>query len=135
MDLIVWTEELSVGITRMDEQHKRLIAMINRLAVEPDTTTESVLISDLLTDMIRYAREHFRDEEAMLIAHEYPFISQQKEQHLAFIQKTVDFCSAVEVGVGMVPQALLTYLKEWLVHHILEQDMKYRTFFQDLDAS
>lgn len=131
MEPIWWTEEFSVGVVEMDRQHKKLIAMINRLIHEPEAKTDSETISELLSGMINYAREHFRDEEALMSEHGYPFKDRQVEQHTAFIQKTVDLCSAVEVGVDIVPQIMAEYLKGWLVHHILEQDMKYKPFFLD----
>jgi hemerythrin len=129
MKPIQWTEKFSVGFSEMDRQHKRLIAMINRLMNEPEAQTHSETISDLLTHMITYAREHFQDEETLMSKHGYPFKDHQEEQHRAFVKKTVDLCSAVEVGVDIVPLVMLDYLKEWLVHHILEQDMRYKTFF------
>ncbi len=129
MDPIFWTGEFSVGVSEMDNQHKKLIAMINKLIEEPDAKTNSHTISDLLTAMITYAQEHFRAEEALMSEHGYPLKDMQTEQHKSFVKKTVDFCSAVEVGVDIVPHAMLEYLKGWLVHHILEQDMKYKSFF------
>ena len=131
MEPIVWTEEFSVGVSEMDRQHKKLITMINRLVDEPKATTRSETVSDLLTGMINYAQEHFRAEEALMSEHAYPFKDQQADQHRSFIEKTVEFCSAVEADVDIVPQAMLEYLKSWLIHHILEQDMKYTTFFAD----
>ncbi len=129
MEPIIWAEGFSVGVSEMDNQHKKLIAMINRLIAEPKATVQSETISDLLNDMINYAQEHFRDEEALMSEHSYPFKDLQTEQHKSFIKRTVDFCSASEGGVDIVPQAMLEYLKGWLIHHILEQDMKYKAFF------
>jgi hemerythrin len=129
MKPIGWTEEFSVGVFEMDRQHKKLIGMLNRLINEPEAQTQSETISDLLSGMIAYAREHFRDEEALMAEYGYPFKDQQMEQHKAFVKKTVDFCSAVEVGVDSVPQVMLDYLKDWLIQHILQQDMGYKTFF------
>ena len=65
MEQITWTEEFSVGVVRIDEQHKQLIAMINRLIAEPQTTTRSETISDLLTGMTNYAQMHFATEEEL----------------------------------------------------------------------
>ncbi len=135
MEPIVWTEQFSVGISEMDKQHKKLVAMINTLIDNPRATTNSMTVSDLLTKMIKYAQEHFQDEEALMSEYGYPFKDQQSEQHRSFVKKTVDFCTAVEVGVDTVPQAMLEYLKNWLVHHILEQDMKYKTFFLERGVS
>jgi hemerythrin len=131
MEPIQWTDEFSVGVSMMDRQHQKLIGMLNRLIKEPETQTHSETISDLLTGMIAYAREHFRDEEALMSEYDYPLKDQQAEQHKAFVKKTVDLCSAVEVGVDIVPHVMLEYLKDWLVHHILQQDMRYKTFFME----
>jgi hemerythrin len=132
LDQIKWTQDLSVGVTRMDEQHKRLILMINRLLRQPDATTRSEPISDLINDMTGYARDHFQAEEEMLSEHGYPRLEYQQNMHRAFRRKIVDLCTATAVGVPEVPQALLTYLREWLVHHIINEDMKYKSFFEDL---
>ena len=131
MQSICWTEDFSVGVPEMDKQHKKLVAMINRLIEDPKVATGSETISDLLTEMIKYAQEHFRDEEALLTRHGFPFLDRQVQQHKSFVKKTVDFCSAVEIGVDIVPQVMQEYLKEWLVRHILEQDMAYKKIFLD----
>jgi hemerythrin len=135
MEPIRWTEEFSVGVSEMDRQHKKFMRMLNRLINEPEAQTHSETISDLLSGMIAYAREHFRDEEALMAEYGYPFKDHQTEQHKAFVKKTVDICSAVEVGVDSVPQVLLAYLKDWLVQHILQQDMRYKTFFLERGIS
>lgn len=135
MEPIVWKEGFSVGVSEMDSQHKKLIGMINMLIDNPKAKTDSVTVSDMLTEMIKYAQEHFRAEEALMAEHGYPLKDLQTEEHRAFVKKTVDFCTAAEVGVDILPQAMLEYLKNWLIHHILEQDMKYKPFFLERGLS
>jgi hemerythrin len=55
---IAWTSELSVGVGVFDEQHKQVILMINRLIDAQEAATNSVVVSDLLDRMTRYARDH-----------------------------------------------------------------------------
>ena len=74
MEQIIWTEEFSVGVKRLDEQHKRLIAMINRLMGAPRAKTRSERISDLLSDMTKYAQEHFQTEEDLMRQYDYPHL-------------------------------------------------------------
>ena len=70
MEQITWTEDFSVGVVSLDEQHKRLIQMINRLIIAgPQTTTRSETVSDLLSDMANYARKHFATEEELMRQH------------------------------------------------------------------
>jgi len=131
MEEITWTEDFSVGVARIDEQHKRLIAMINRLIAEPQTTTRSETVSDLLTDMTKYAQEHFATEEELMRRHNYPHLGEHIAQHRAFRKKTVDFCTATTLDAEAVPATLLHYLREWLVGHILDTDMAYKPFFRE----
>jgi len=131
MEPIVWTEEYSVGVEKIDEQHKKLIAMINRLIARPEVTTRSETISYLLTDMTRYAQEHFATEEALLRKYNYPLLEEHIAQHREFRKKTVDFCTATMLGASKVPETLLDYLHDWLLEHLLNSDIAYKSFFHE----
>lgn len=130
MEQITWTEDFSVGVERLDEQHRHLVRMINQLIAKPHTTTRSETVSDLLTGMTKYAQEHFATEEDLMRQHNYPHLEEQISKHRAFRKKTVDFCSATMLDVVVVPEAMLRYLREWLVEHILKTDMAYKPFFR-----
>ena len=131
MEQITWTEDFSVGVKRLDEQHKQLIKMLNRLISEPYSSTKSEMVSDLLSDMTNYAQTHFKAEEELMRQHNYPHLEEHVDQHRAFKKKTVDFCSATMINVGNVPEALLHYLSNWLVEHILSSDRAYKPFFRE----
>jgi hemerythrin len=129
MESIKWTDELSVGVVEMDEQHQKLISMINRLISEQKILSTPETIAQLITDMTDYAEVHFRAEEFLLSEYGYEEIDMQVAQHEAFIANTQKFIEASDVGPNILSKELLDYLKQWLVQHILEQDMKYKDFF------
>jgi hemerythrin-like metal-binding protein len=81
--------------------------------------------------MTRYAQTHFKTEERLMEAYGYPGLEEQKIQHRDFRKKTVGFSTATTLGMDQIPEDLLKYLSDWLVHHILEDDMAYRAFFKD----
>ena len=120
-----------MGVEKLDEQHKKLVEMLNRLIGNAAITTHSETISDLLTEMTAYAETHFETEEQLLAAHHYPQLAEHHLQHRAFRKRTVEFCTATMNGESSVPRALLAYLREWLLHHILVQDKKYTDFFRE----
>lgn len=128
MERIKWTDSFSVGVEEMDNQHRKLVAMINRLIDEQQVLTEPATIAELLTAMTDYAREHFRAEEYLMAEYGYENLDRQVQSHEAFIEKTISFMNA-EVGPNILSRALLEYLKSWLVGHILNEDMQYKTFF------
>ena len=55
---IAWASELIVGVGVFVEQHKQVILMISRLIDAQEAVTNSVVVSDLLDRMTRYARDH-----------------------------------------------------------------------------
>jgi hemerythrin len=59
-----------------------------------------------------------------------PVWKSKKSNIAIFVKKTVGFSTATTFGINQVPEDLLTYLTNWLVHHILEDDMAYRAFFK-----
>ena len=128
MEPIVWTDAYSVGVARVDEQHKRLIDMLNRLAEAAAPSTKSEIVGDILSDMTQYAIEHFRAEEELLERHGYKALESHHEEHRLFRRKTVTFCTAVIGGVEEVSDEMLDFLHDWLQHHILKIDMAYKPF-------
>ena len=130
METINWNESFSVGVAEMDNQHKKLVSMINRLIEEQHTLTEPVTIAQLLTEMTDYAQVHFRAEEYLMAEYGFDHLDDQVASHEEFISKTISFMSAADVGPNILSKALLEYLKSWLVGHILQDDMQYKEFFQ-----
>jgi hemerythrin len=131
MEQIVWSDNYSVGVELFDEQHKRLIIMLNKMIKDPGATTSSETVSDVLTHMTSYAQEHFKSEEHLMIKHGYPHIEQHKSKHIAFKKKVTELCTATTYGIEAVPQVLLEYLQQWLTQHILNEDMEYKPFFEE----
>ena len=52
MEKINWSSKYSVGVGILDEQHKRLIIMINRMIRAKEEATGSEVVSELITQMI-----------------------------------------------------------------------------------
>jgi hemerythrin-like metal-binding protein len=61
--------------------------------------------------------------------HGYPDLDEHRQEHIAYRRKAIDFSTAATIGVESVPQILIDYLSEWWMHHILDEDMKYKPFF------
>ena len=130
MEAIHWSEKFSVGVKELDEQHRQIIEMLNRLISTPEARdANSETVSEILTAMTRYSLEHFKTEEGLMKAHGYPNLEEHRQEHIAYRRKAIDFSTAATLGIESVPQILIDYLSEWWMHHILDEDMKYKPFF------
>lgn len=118
---IVWNERFSVGVPSMDEQHKNLIELINALG--PAASADAV--STGIAGMFNYAARHFKNEEALLLQSGYSELSAQQREHEAFLLKAANF-SAQNLGDPELCSQIKAFLRSWMLHHILEEDMKYR---------
>lgn len=121
MQRIIWNERFSVGIAAMDEQHKRLIGLINTLG----DSVEAGITFDTIMGMFDYATIHFQDEENLLRRAGYSELATQAREHKAFLEKAVEF-SKKDLRDPTTSAEIVLFLRKWLLHHILEEDMKYK---------
>ncbi len=131
MDKIIWQDSYSVGVRRLDDQHKKIIHVCNKLIELNDVRVDSEIISSTLNELIKYTLEHFELEEKMMAENNYPEYSSNKAQHKLFMKKTTAFCLDTMAHKATIPDDILTFLINWWVNHILISDMKYKSFFSE----
>lgn len=63
MDHIQWAETYTLGIAEIDEQHRQLVAITDRLFQAIMDEKGEVVLLDILNDIKEYATYHFDYEE------------------------------------------------------------------------
>ena len=124
-----WEEKFSVGVPAMDQEHQRIIQMINTLQNHFALAGSMETAAELLSQMTQYAQDHFRHEEQLLASHSYPRLLEQRAQHAGYRRKNVALCQVTRLDIAGMPAVLHTFLRNWWTHHILEEDMRYKAFF------
>jgi hemerythrin-like metal-binding protein len=130
MEKIIWKPEYSVGVERLDQQHQRIISVINKLIAKPSLFITSRTIAEALSDLNSYVSEHFLLEEKLLGENKYPSLIDHSKKHTEYSQRISDFCLRAVEKDKDVREELLSYLGEWWIGHILHEDMKYKRFFE-----
>ena len=123
---IEWSDQFSVGVELLDQQHKHLIELINILAAKPESEISVDSVIHVLEQMKKYAKIHFESEEQYLSEHKYAHLAAHKVQHREFEKKTETFLRAMRLPVDDVPHTVFVFLRYWWMDHILEDDMKYK---------
>ncbi|MGZ8409471.1 MAG: bacteriohemerythrin [Hyphomicrobium sp.] len=137
MAFIKWSAAMSVGVSRLDRDHRILIGLINRLdeASEGDDNAAQ-LMAEVLEVLVSYTIFHFSREEAVMEACGYPALGHHHEEHVALTQEVRDWQKRFRADAeSVVPMGMLHFLKGWLNHHILLQDMAYRPFVEGNPAA
>lgn len=128
MERLEWSPTFSVGVRSIDEQHRKILGVINGMIASEDTTVRSETISEMLTRLTAYASEHFRTEEQLLSEHGFPGLETQRAEHKEYRHRVGAICHKVMRHEESAPRELLEFIARWWRSHILETDMSYKAF-------
>lgn len=128
MSLFVWSEKFSVNIKQIDEQHKKLVNMLNELHDSMKAGKGKEATGKILSELIDYVGTHFSTEEKLMQQYGYAEYTSHKAEHDKLTQKALSLKKEFEQGAPVLTVELLNFLKEWLQTHILGTDKKYGPF-------
>jgi len=135
MAFMDWNDNLSVNIKEIDEQHKKLLAMINELFDAMKTGKGKEVTGKTLTGLIEYVGTHFANEERLMEKHNYPGFIAHKGEHTKLTQQAKDIHHQFLQGKPVLNVELMNFLKSWLQNHILGTDKKYSPFLNGKGVS
>lgn len=126
-----WDKKLELDISEIDEQHKRLVDICNRLHAglvkcRTDRTTNwQEFYSMGLREMVNYTQSHFVVEEKMLQMTGYPDIETHKKRHAEFIGYAQNGLKSFNTATLQSAHDLSQFLREWIISHIACDDKLY----------
>lgn len=123
-----WKDKYSVGIESIDQQHKKLINLINMLQTSVDYSTGEEFERECLAAVVDYTKTHFVYEEGLMSKYGYPDFVAHKAQHQKMIDKVDELLSAYAEHPESTMQDALDFLKQWLIRHINGTDKQYSEF-------
>jgi len=124
MQAFVWNARFETGISSVDEQHRRLVEIVNAMgdALISGSATEGSL-AGTFEELARYAQYHFAEEEALML--QANMLDSQISQHQQHHQQFVDQLTGMWSGRAEFQnpaEVLHGFLSSWLTFHILEED-------------
>lgn len=124
-----WSDDLSVGIEEIDEQHKILVAVINRLFDETIVNkADTRVLYGIINELVEYTIIHFAVEESLFRIFEYPDTENHLRHHNDLKEQVLAMQERVRIGEIKVDSDLLVFLKKWLQNHIANGDRQYGTY-------
>ncbi len=127
--MIEWSNKYSVGVSVIDEEHKGFIGIINKVIAAKQRNYSQKEVDEVLSELVEFAKEHFKTEEAYMSKFEYPDYLLHYNEHLNFSLHMIIYNNQVINGEYKIMDELYNYLQEWLVHHIQKTDKKYTKCF------
>jgi len=131
MEMVSWSSDYSVGIAEINEQHKKLVSILNSLVVSLSEFTQDSNLSRLLKELADYSVYHFQTEEKYMKKFNYPGYEAHFREHEDFKSKIITFIDQYEKKEAVLTVDLLEFIWEWLKNHIAGSDKKYSVFFRE----
>lgn len=128
---LTWDESYSVGIAALDEDHKRLLNLINQLQTAAHYHTSDDYEKEAFDALIDYTKNHFQREEELLEKHGFPGLAAHQQQHQAMIAEVSQLVRAYQKNSDATIEKTINYLKEWLINHINGTDKEYGAFLNE----
>jgi hemerythrin len=126
MALMTWTDSMSVGVKVLDEDHKKLVGMVNELHDGILEGHRHEALAHVLDQLVQYTKVHFAREEQFFAKTQYAQAAEHKKEHDDLIVKAGELQSRYKGGsTSMLSLETMSFLKSWLSHHIQGSDKLY----------
>src|SRR5208283_738542 len=128
MALMAWSDNLSVNVTQIDEQHKKLVGMLNDLYDAMKEGKGKDVSGNVLSGLVQYVATHFATEEKLMKEHAYPEYLKHKMEHDALTKQALNLQKQFLEDNPVLTVELMKFLQDWLSNHILGTDKKCGTY-------
>lgn len=138
MTILNWNNQLALGITSVDEQHKHLIDLTNQLDEAVAIGAEHEAIIKIINGLVDYTVYHFHHEQQLMENAQFnPVIyAEHKAEHDEFVTKMLQIQQNLQSNQQTLSEELMDYLVNWLCHHILNTDKKMAlSLIKGIDAA
>lgn len=132
MPFFTWTNDYSVNIKEMDQQHIKLFDLINSFYDALFADEEMEIIEKVLHELMDYTKVHFTREEALIKQYNFPGYPLQKKQHDKLINEVLDMQKRYLAGDKEISVRIAILLRDWLQDHIVLEDKKYALYLNSI---
>lgn len=128
---ITWQKEYELGIEEIDNQHKKIVEIINRLLPMSLKLTDEEALKIILKELTDYADYHFGTEEKYFKLFNYPGAAGHIEIHNQYRHRIEEYKK--EFAAAKTEEVffnLNNLLKDWWISHINGVDREYVPLFK-----
>ncbi|QQO09204.1 bacteriohemerythrin [Breznakiella homolactica] len=131
---IDWTQELSMGVRKIDDQHKKLVSLANDLITHNpgDEASEKEYLKKILKELVDYVKIHFSTEEELMAKTKFKGLDEHKIQHETFVLKVTGKVRDFTEGQPFDRENFTVFLKNWITNHIAKTDKLYSVYFKEI---
>lgn len=126
IEIFPWNTNFETGISIIDEQHKKLIDLLNLLISHIAYQSDVPTLNFIFDELKEYTQHHFSTEEK--IWQDYFFddswIEWHKHAHTDFISEVLKIKEESTQSLDETIEEIVKFLTHWLAFHILDSDKR-----------
>lgn len=124
----------SVGIASIDSEHKKLVDLLNQLWAEMMDRRGPQQLAATIDALIDYTAYHFSSEEKLMRVHRYPDYTAHCAEHNRLTSQVLAMRDDYRSGRSRDPNAMVTFLRQWILNHIMHTDKQYTSHLRTAGA-
>jgi len=121
MSVVTWDTTLHLGFADIDDQHHRLIDLINEFDDAVHADQAGTVPASVIHDLLHYAIHHFSFEETLMDQHQLTCSRVHKDEHRQLLAQMRTIQADIESGAAQARE-LLVPLRTWLTEHLQHAD-------------
>lgn len=130
MSYFTWSDDLAVGNTFIDSDHRKLIGLVNDLHGAMAEGKGKDVLGVTLSNLIKYAAAHFKREEDEMDRIGYSGAIEHRQEHEKLVREVLSLQGKFNEGNALLTVKVSKFLKDWLVEHIMKTDKALSTAIQ-----
>ncbi|MCF8336219.1 MAG: bacteriohemerythrin [Bacteroidales bacterium] len=131
MEFITWKDSFSVKVPSIDNQHQKLVSIVNEFYKKFYEGMDQEFLHKIFKELEDYAVYHFDYEEKYMKKFAFKGYEEHKQEHEQFKETIADYKESLDVNDSKGIIDFATFLKNWLLKHIMGTDKKYSTLFRE----
>ena len=136
-DIVMWQNTYSVRIRLIDEQHKHLILLTNKLFTSclGDRERSKRTFLTTIREAVDYVGYHFSTEEKLMERVNYPGYRKHKQEHVDFVREVFRQLEEYNTGKSTAPLSFVYFLRDWILYHVAVSDRQMGDHFLHMHRS
>ncbi|HRP02286.1 MAG TPA: bacteriohemerythrin [Candidatus Kapabacteria bacterium] len=120
-----WQSNFELGDDNVDNQHKKLIKLMNTLCESFENKADKAETNNALDDLVFYTKIHNNTEEKLMEELNYNGLELQRNSNRNFYTLISDFRDSFQSGDNSKEYDFLAAIKSWLSNHLSVEHKKY----------
>ena len=125
MELFKWYKKYSVNNEELDNHHKTLFNITNKLLDNCLGSDLSNCLDPIIEELVSYSNYHFSAEEQYMRNIGYKDINKHISEHRFYTQRILHLQQVVNKNDLELTKELILFLGNWILHHVIEEDKKF----------